>query len=192
MSLDFCCDIQMVGSEFGVKNMKAWIHSALSQCSGWWWWCNGVWISSWHTLDSFVQIEHRLNTTPYLSIVADQVHTYSVPIFWWLLPAGLCNMSQSSNHLRLVSWTWQWVQFTQMASTVTRSQSNRALLGCGGTGDSHHGCAADKSAETAWCYHVNMDQNLWGMFPKPCLNLCYEELRQFWRQKGVQPGTRKV
>ncbi len=28
---DFCCDIQMVGSEFGVKNMKAWIHPALSQ-----------------------------------------------------------------------------------------------------------------------------------------------------------------
>ncbi len=27
----FCCDIQMVGSEFGVKNMKAWIHPALSQ-----------------------------------------------------------------------------------------------------------------------------------------------------------------
>ncbi len=24
MSLDFCCDIQMVESEFGVKNMKAW------------------------------------------------------------------------------------------------------------------------------------------------------------------------
>ncbi len=31
MSLDFCCDIQMVGSEFGIKNMKAWIHPALSQ-----------------------------------------------------------------------------------------------------------------------------------------------------------------
>ncbi len=31
MSLDFCCDIQMVGSEFGVKNMKGWIHPALSQ-----------------------------------------------------------------------------------------------------------------------------------------------------------------
>ncbi len=30
-SLDYCCDIQMVGSEFGVKNIKAWIHSALSQ-----------------------------------------------------------------------------------------------------------------------------------------------------------------
>ncbi len=35
---------------------------------------------------------------------------------------------------------------------------NRASLGCGGTGDSHHVCAADKSAATAWCYYVNMDQ----------------------------------
>ncbi len=31
MSLDFCCDIQMVWSEFGVKNMNEWIHPALSQ-----------------------------------------------------------------------------------------------------------------------------------------------------------------
>ncbi len=31
MSLDFCCGIQMVGSGFDVKNMKAWIHPALSQ-----------------------------------------------------------------------------------------------------------------------------------------------------------------
>ncbi len=40
-SLDFCCNIQMVGSEFGVKNMKAWIHPACLNGSGWWW-CNGV------------------------------------------------------------------------------------------------------------------------------------------------------
>ncbi len=31
MSLDFCCYIQMLGSEFVIKNMKAWIHPALSQ-----------------------------------------------------------------------------------------------------------------------------------------------------------------
>ncbi len=43
-----------------------------------------------------------------------------------------------TRHLRLVSWTWKWVNFSQMASTVTRSQSKRAPLGCG----SHHGCAA--------------------------------------------------
>ncbi len=43
-----------------------------------------------------VPIEHRLNATAHLSIVADHVHPfkgmalydYSVPIFWWLLLAG--------------------------------------------------------------------------------------------------------
>ncbi len=29
-------------------------------------------------------------------------------------------------------------------------------------------------------------------FSNTLLNLCHEELRQFWRQKGVQPSTRKV
>jgi len=43
-------------------------------------------------------------------------------------------MSQSSNNLKLVSWTWQWVHCTKMAPTVTRSQSNRPSFGCGGTG----------------------------------------------------------
>ncbi len=57
MSLDFCSDIQMVGSEFGVKNMKAWIHPALSQ---WFRLVIGgvmVWgIFSWHTLGPLVTI----------------------------------------------------------------------------------------------------------------------------------------
>ncbi len=129
-----------------------------------------VWgILSWHTLSPLVPIKHRLNATVYWVLLL----TMSIPLWLqcthllMLLPEGKCTMSQSSNHLRLVSWTWQWVHFTQMASTVTRSQSNRAPLGCGGTRDSHHGCAADKSAATAWCYHVNMDQNLWGMFSTP-------------------------
>lgn len=32
-------------------------------------------------------------------------YDHSVPVFWWLLPA--CAMSQSSNHPKVVSWTWQ-------------------------------------------------------------------------------------
>ncbi len=128
-----------------------------------------VWgIFSWHTLGSLVPIEHCLNATAYLSIVADHVHPFMTTVYPF--SDGFFQQdntpSQSSNHLRLVSWTWQWVHFTQMASTVTRSQSmNRASLGCGGTGDSHHGCAVDKSAETVWCYHVNMTKHFWGMFP---------------------------
>ncbi len=86
----------------------------------------------------------------------------------WMKWNTLCFPPNGQLVVQLFSWTWQWVNFTQMASTVTRSQSSRAALGCGGTGDSHHGCTDDKSAETVWCYHVNMDQNLWGMFPTPC------------------------
>lgn len=38
-----------------------------------------------------------------------------------------------------------------------------------------------------WCYHVTMDQNLWGTFPT-LLNLCHKALKLNW----VQPGTSKV
>ncbi len=53
-----------------------------------------------------------------------------------------------------------------------------------------HGCAADKSAATAWScqYGPKSLSNVYNNL----LNLCHEELRQFWRQKGVQPGTSKV
>ncbi len=64
-----------------------------------------------------------------------------------------------------------------MASTVTRSQSNRAALGCGGTGDSHHGCAA-----ASWCYHFNRSKSV-RKVSSTLLNLCQEELRPFWGQR---------
>ncbi len=132
-----------------------------------------VWgIFSWHTLGPLVPIEHRLNATAYLSIVADHVHPFMITVYpssddYFQQDNAPCHKAQIISDWFL--WTWQWVHFTQMGSTFTRSQSNRATLGCGGTGDLHHGCAADKSAATVWCYHVNGDQNLWGMFPTPCL-----------------------
>ncbi len=40
-----------------------------------------VWgIFSWHTLGSLVPIEHRLNATVYLSIVADHVHPFMTTV----------------------------------------------------------------------------------------------------------------
>ncbi len=179
-----------VGSEFGVKNMKAWIILPFLNGSGWCW-CNGVGgIFSWHTLGLLVPIDHRLNATVYLSIVADHVHPFMTTVYHLLMYFQQDNApSQSSNHLRLVSWTWQWVHFTQMTSTVTRSQSNRASLGCGGTRDSHHGCADDKSAVTVWCYHDNMNQHLWAMFPTPSMP---RRIKAVLKTKAVQPGTSKV
>ena len=70
MCHNFCCDMQMVGSEFGMKNR---------------------------------------------------------------------NPSISCRHL----------QYIYLACTVTRSQLNKAPLGCGGTGDSQHECKAEKSAAIA-------------------------------------------
>ncbi len=159
----------MVGSEFGIKNMKAWIHPALSQRLR-----TGVmvWgIFSWHTLGPLVPIEHRLIATAYLSIVADHIHPFITTVY----PSSdnFFQWDNASYHKAQIISDWFLEhdnEFTLLkkTSTVTRSQSNRAPLGCGGTGDLHHGCVADKSAATAWCYHDNMDQNLWGMFPTPC------------------------
>lgn len=50
-------------------------------------------------------------------------------ISWQLFPAGWHAMSESSNHFKLVSWTWRCVHCAQMASRVTRYQSSRAPLG---------------------------------------------------------------
>ncbi len=66
-----------------------------------------VWgIFFWHTLYPLVPIEHRLNATAYLSIVADHVHPFMTIVY----PSSDATsssimhiMSQSSNHLRLVS-----------------------------------------------------------------------------------------
>ncbi len=41
-----------------------------------------VWgIFSWHTLSLLVPIEHRLNATAYLSIVADHVHPFMTTVY---------------------------------------------------------------------------------------------------------------
>ncbi len=61
------------------------------------------WIFSWHTLGPLVPIEHRLNATAYLSIVADHVHPSMTTVY----PSSGGYFHQdnvpSHNHIRLVS-----------------------------------------------------------------------------------------
>ncbi len=81
MSLDFCCDIQMVGSEFSVKNINL---GSILRClngSDWWWCCNGEGDIFLAHFGPLVPIEHRLNTTAYLSIVADHVHPFMTTVY---------------------------------------------------------------------------------------------------------------
>ncbi len=78
MSLDFCCDIQMLGQNLAERTWKHGSSCLVStvQAGG-----GGVmvWgIFSWHTLGPLVPIEHRLNA--YLSIVADHVHPFMTTV----------------------------------------------------------------------------------------------------------------
>ncbi len=80
MSLDFCWNIQMVGWELGVKNMKAWIILTCLNGSGCWW-CNGLGDIFLAHFGPLVPIEHRLNATVYLSIVADHIHPFMTTVY---------------------------------------------------------------------------------------------------------------
>ncbi len=86
MSLYFCCDIQMVGSEFGVKNILPCLNG-----SGWWWWCNGVgdiFLAHFGPLRTNWALFKRHSLPEYCCWPCTSLYDYSVPIFWWLLPAG--------------------------------------------------------------------------------------------------------
>lgn len=103
VSLNFCCDSWMMGWESGVKNMKAWLHAALVRSAG----VMMREIFSWQTRVPFVPNEHRLNATAYPSIVADRAHPFMTAVY---PPYGGCfqqenAVSQSANHIKLVSWT---------------------------------------------------------------------------------------
>lgn len=52
----------------------------------------------WHTFGLLVPTEHRF-------WLCSSLRSYSVDVFWWLLPAGKCTIKQSSNHLKLSFWT---------------------------------------------------------------------------------------
>ncbi len=191
MSLDICCDIQMVGSEFGIKNMKAWIHHALSQrfrlvvvVK----WCGDILFGKvWAPLSTKWALFICHSLPEYYFWPCPPLYDYSVPIFWWLLPDRIMHMSQRSSHLRLVYWTWQGFHFTQMTSTVTKSQSNRAPLGCGGTGDLHHGCESDNLQQL--CYTI---MSIWTKISEECFQNLVESMPQrikaVLKAEGVQPG----
>ncbi len=168
-----------------------WKHGSILPClngSGWWWWCNGVgdiFLAHFGLLvlsTNWALFKHH-SLPEYCCWPCSSLYDYIVPIFWCYFQQdnASCHKAQI---IRLVSWTWQWVHFTQMASTVTRSQSNRAPLGCGGTGDLHHGCAACSNCVMLSCqYGPKSLRNV----SNTLLNLCHEELRQFWREKGSNP-----
>ncbi len=83
-----------VGSEFGVKNMKAWIHPALSHGSGWWWWCNSVGDIFLAHFGPLSTNWHRLNATVYWVLLL----TMSIPL-WLQCTIFWCTSSRIMHHV---------------------------------------------------------------------------------------------
>ncbi len=108
-------------------------------------------IFSLHTLGPLVPIEHHLNATANLSIVAEHVHPFMTTVH----PSSDATSSRGNAPCHKAQIISDWFlehdnEFTLLKWPPQSPDRNlRAPWGCGGTGDSHHGCAADKSAATA-------------------------------------------
>ncbi len=150
--LNFCCDISDGRVRIWRKEHESMDPSCLvsmAQAAG-----GGVmvWeIFSWHTLSPLVPIEHCLNATAYSSIV-EHVHLFMTTVY--LSSDDYFQQVNAPCHKAQIISDWFLEHDNEFTSLKwppqsPRSQSNRAPLGCGGTRNSHHGCAADKSVATA-------------------------------------------
>lgn len=68
-------------------------------------------------LDTLLPVQYHLKMTAYLSIVAVYVYPFMTTV-----------MSHTSNHLRLVPWTLQWVHFIQIASNSLCPSTSKVMI----------------------------------------------------------------
>ncbi len=154
-----------------------------------------VWgIFSLHTLGPLVLIEHRLNATAYLSIVADHVHPFMTTVY----PSSDATSSRIMHHVtKLKSSQTGFLNMTMSSLYSNGLHSHQISIQYSTFGIWWNG------RFTSWMYSRQICSNCVMLScqygPKSLrnvsntlLNVCHEELRQFWRQKGVQPGTSKV
>lgn len=91
--------------------------------------------------------------------------------------------------MRLILGIQQRVFYVKVTTAIIRSQSYGALLGCGQKEDPNSGYVAKQSRRVFRYYNHIRDQNFKRGISS---NLFQEELMLFYRQKIVQPVSRKI
>ncbi len=129
-----------------------------------------VWgIFSWHTLGPLVPIEYRLNTTVYLSIVAVHVHPFMTTVY---SSSDATSSRIMHRHKTQIISDW-FLEHDNEFTLLKRPPQSPDLNPIEHLWDVvereiHIMDVQTTNLQQLWCYHVNMDQNLWGMFPTPC------------------------
>ncbi len=176
MDLDFCCNIWIVGSEFDVNNMKAWIHPA------WYQWFRLVlvgYFSSWHTLAPLVLVKGCLNSTAWVMLL-------TMSVLLWLQCKYLVMATSSRIMCHL-----------QKLKSSQPDFLNKMMCSLDSNGLHSHQISIKLSTFGMQQQHDDI-MSIWTKISEECFQhlvecqACSEELRQFWRQKAVQPGNSKV
>ncbi len=151
-----------------------------------------VWgIFSWHTLGLLVPIEHRLNTTACLSIVADHVHPFMTTVYsssdgYFQQDNASCHKAQiigdwfldHDNEFTLLKWPPQSPDLNPIEHLWDVVEREIHIMDVQMTN-------LQQLCDTIMSILAKISEECFNTL----LNLCHEELRQFWRQKGVQTNT---
>ncbi len=146
-----------------------------------------VWgIFSWHTLGLLVQIEHRLNATVYLSIVADHVHPFMTTVYHLLMATSTRIMHHVT---KLKSSQTGFLNMT-MSSLYSNGLQSPDLNPI-----EHLWDVVGREIHIMDVQPTNLQQlcdnimSIWTKISEKCLQhlveSMHEESRQFWRQNGV-------
>ncbi len=180
----------MIRSEFGVKT---WKHGSILPClngSGWWYnGVGGIFLAHFEPLSTNWVSFKRHSLPEYCCWPCPSLYDYSVPIFW-------CYFSRIMHRHKaqiISDWFLEHAMSSLYSNDLHSHQIsiNRAPLGCGGTRDSHLVFSRQICSNCVMLSCQYGPKSLRNVY-NTLLNLRHEELRQFWRQKGVQPGTSKV
>ncbi len=151
-----------------------------------------VWgIFSWHTLGPLVPIEHRLNATAYLSIVADHVHPFMTTVY----PSSDATSSRIMHHVtKLKSSQTGFLNITILLKWPPQSLDLNPI--------EHLWDVVERKICIMDVQPTNLQQlcdvimTIWTKISEECFQHLVESMprriKAVLKAKGVQPSTSKV